>query len=231
MRIDYKEKPISERQIVPGYLEVDLKSGRFIEVWAINKETDERVQLVLNSQGQLCLLKGNSKILFDKRHKDFLMESIELEEIRTETREAIKGIEQPNKPRLGWGYWASKVTDAKTAEILPALIPEGKEAKKEEVTVVCTLPLLPKGTTISLEIEKYMDTFYAEAFAKKRDLGGQFKGFINVEAEIRNHPKLLNRLKDYLTDMSLMYTLTGAQPGFTMAKIVVHFDDYDLSES
>lgn len=231
MRIDYKEKPFSERKIVPGFLESDLKSGRFIEVWAINKQTDERVQLVLNTQGQLCLQKGLSKLLYDEKRSDLILDSVEVRDVRGETAVAVANTVPQAKPRLPWAYWAQKVSDAKTAYVVPALVPETKEAKKQEVSVVCTLPWLPKGTTISLEIEKYMDTFYREAFAKKRELGGQFKGLINVEAEIRNHPKMLNRLKEHLNDMSLIYTLTGAQPGFTMAKIVVHFDDYDLSES
>lgn len=230
MRIDYKEKPFSERQIVPGYLEIDLKSGRFVEVWAINQETDERVQLVLNSQGQLCLQKGPSKLLYEEKRTKLVLDAIEVKETRDETAESVESTVPQVKSRTPWGHWAQKVPDPKTSARLPDFVPEQKEVKKQQVKVFCILPVIPRGTTISLEIEKYMDTFYQSAFEKKRMMGGKFSGFINVEAEIRNYPKMLDRLKEHLEEMSLTYTLAGAQPGFTMAKIIVHFEDYDLAE-
>lgn len=231
MRIDYTEKPLSERQIVAGHLEDLLSRSNAGEIWAVSLATNERLQLVLNSQRQLCLLRGKSKILFDKRHSDFVLESMDLEEIRTSVRDAVEAVEQTAKPRLGWAYWANKITSLPQEKVkVPELVIEVKTVK-QEVTVQCTLPRMPRGTTIGLEIERYVDTFYEAAYEKRKTLGEHFNGIINVEAEIKNYPKMLDRLVLYLEDMAIDYRLVGAQPGYTMAKIIVSFDEYNLAEA
>lgn len=229
MPIDYKEKALSERQIVPGYLEQDLKSGRFIEVWAINMVTEERVQLVLNSQGQLCVKKGPSKLLFDRVGKDLILDSIEVKELRDEVATAVEKTVPTHADHKSWAYWAGKVSDLPKdyyANKIPELVIA--EPKIPEVTVHCALPYPKKGATIGLEIEDYLDTLYAYARAQAKQMGGKFNGIIKVETNIRNYPKMLHRFKHALEDAQLIYTITGDQPGFAMAKLVVSFEEEDL---
>ena len=229
MLINYKEKPLSERQIAAGYLEADLKSGRFIEVWAINTVTQERVRLVLNSEGQLCVQKGPSKLLFERVGKDLILESIVVKELRNEVAAAVERTVPNSTPHKSWAYWAGKVSDLPAdyyANKIPALVIA--EPKIPEVTVHCTLPYPKKGATIGLEIENYLDTLYSYAKTQSKQMGGRFNGIIKVETNIRNYPKMLHRFKHALDDLQLIYTITGDQPGFAMAKLIVSFEEEDL---